>query len=129
MTKAELMNLKAALEAERLELISQLRGRVRQLAIPDGQAELIDWIQGMSDRDETAGMLNRISWTLAEVERSLRAIEDDCYGNCIRCERPIAVRRLQSIPWAPYCVRCQEQFEAGEAEDGLRVAFDEPQAA
>ena len=129
MTKAELMNLKAALEAERLELVSQLQGRVRQLAIEDGEAELIDRIQGMSDRDETAGMLNQISERLAEVERSLRAIKHDCYGNCIRCELPIAVKRLQSIPWARYCVRCQEQFEAGRAGDGRGMDLDEPQAA
>lgn len=114
MTNTELTNLKAALEAKRLELAAQLQGRIRELTIDDNQSELIDWIQAMSDRDETAGLLSRFSSTLAEVERSLRAIDEDCYGNCRRCDRPIAVRRLQSIPWAAYCVRCQEQLEIKE---------------
>jgi DnaK suppressor protein len=116
------------LEAERLELVSALHGRVRQLAIEDGEAELIDRIQGMSHRDETAVILNRISCRLDEIDRALRAIEDHTYGNCIRCEQAIAVRRLQSLPWAPYCVRCQEQVEATETNDP-RARFDEPQAA
>ena len=68
-------------------------------------------------------MLNRFSSTLADVERSLRAIDENCYGNCIQCHRPIAVMRLQSIPWAAYCVRCQEQFEAGGAEGRYRTSM------
>jgi hypothetical protein len=33
----------------------------------------------MSDRDEIAGMLNRFSSVLADVERSLCSIDEDCY--------------------------------------------------
>jgi len=128
MTEVELRNLKTALEAKRLELIDHLRGRVAELTIEAGQPELIDWIQDMSNRDETAGMISRLSATLADVDRSLRAIEENCYGECMRCHRPIAVRRLQSIPWAIYCVRCQDLFEAQE-DEGCVPDFDEPQAA
>ncbi len=116
-TNTELMDLKAPLEAKRLELAAQFSGRIRELTIEDGQQDLIDWIQGMSDRDEIAGMLNRFSSTQADVELSLCAINENCYGNCIRCHRPIAVKRLQSIPWGAYCVRCQEQFDAGGEAD------------
>ena len=127
MTNTELMNLKAALEAKQMELAAQLRGRVRELAIDGCPPELVDWIQIMSNRDETAGMLNRLSSTLADVKRSLRAIDDDCYGECIRCDRPIAVKRLQSIPWAAHCVQCQEQLEAGE--EYAASDFYQPKAA
>ena len=127
MTNTELMKLKAALEAKQMELAAQLRGRVKELTIEGCQPELVDWIQVMSDRDETAGLLNRLSSTLADVKHSLRAIDDDCYGECIRCDRPIAVKRLQSIPWAAHCVRCQERLEAGE-EYGASD-FYQPKAA
>jgi len=107
MTNTELMNLKAALEARRLELAGLLSGRIKELTIEDGQQDPIEWIKGMSDRDEAAGLLNRLSSTLAEVERSLRTMHEHRNGNCIRCRRPIAVKRLQSIPWAADCLRCQ----------------------
>src|SRR5579864_52267 len=130
MTNTELMNLKAALEAKQMELAAQLRGRVKELTIEGGQPELVDWIQVMSNRDETAGMLNRLSSTLADVKRALRAIADACSGNCIRCDRPIAIKRLQSIPWAANGVRCQEQVEAAE-EYAASAALDfyQPKAA
>ena len=127
MTNVELINLKAALEAKRLELAARLRGRVTELTIEDGNAELIDRIQSMSNRDESAGMLDRFSSTLADVERSLRAIGEDSYGNCMRCDHPIAIKRLQSIPWAVYCVQCQERIEA--EKEWSEPDLDEPWAA
>jgi hypothetical protein len=42
MTNTELMDVKAALEAKRLELAAQLSGRIRELTIEDGQQDLID---------------------------------------------------------------------------------------
>jgi DnaK suppressor protein len=128
MTKAETNHLKGALEAKREELIYEVSGRVRQLTIDTGHPDPIDLMQSMSDRDSAAGMLNRFSSTLADVDRALRAIADDEYGICEECEGPIAVRRLQTIPWARCCVRCQEQLEAGE-EPRSRADFHEPQAA
>jgi len=127
MTNTERMKLKAALEAKQMELAAQLRGRVKELTIEGCQSELVDWIQVMSDRDEIAGILNRLSSTLADVKHSLRAMDDDCYGECIRCNGPIAVKRLQSIPWAAHCVRCQEQLEAGE--EYAASDFYQPKAA
>jgi len=127
MTNTELMKLKAALEAKQMELAAQLRVRVKELTIEGCQSELVDWIQVMSDRDEIAGILNRLSSTLADVKHSLRAMDDDCYGECIRCDGPIAVKRLQSIPWAAHCVRCQEQLEAGE--EYAASDFYQPKAA
>ena len=127
MTNTELMKLKTALEAKQMELAAQLRGRVKELTIEGGQPDLVDWIQAMSDRDEIAGILNRLSSTLADVKHSLRAMDDDCYGECIRCDGPIAVKRLQSIPWAAHCVRCQEQLEAGE--EYAASDFYQPKAA
>lgn len=128
MTNTEMNNLKGALEAKRVELMYDLSGRIRELMIEAGQPDPIDSMQSMNDRDAAAGMLNRFSSTLADVDRALRAVADGEYGICTECERPIALRRLQTIPWASCCVRCQEQLESGE-EPRTREDFDEPQAA
>ena len=128
MTNTELTSLRAVLEAKRMEIAAQLRGRAKELTIEDSQPELVDWIQRMSDRDETAGLVSRFSSTLVDVERSLRAITENRYGTCLRCEQPIPVRRLQSIPWAAYCVRCQEMREAA-GNNGSGWDLDELRAA
>jgi DnaK suppressor protein len=122
MTDTERRHLKTALEAKRQELRAALRDRLTELSIEAGHPDPLDWVRCMDDRDAAASMVNRFSVTLAEVTRSLRLIDEDSYGNCSRCERPIAVKRLQIIPWAAYCVRCQEQIET-DGQDS-----DEPQA-
>jgi DnaK suppressor protein len=117
------MGLKAALDAKRLDLASELRGRIAELAVDTDDPDPLDWVQRMSDRDTAASTLNRLSVTFAEVMGALRAFDRDSYGNCIGCDSPIALKRLQSIPWAAHCVRCQEQIEAQGSD------FDEPKAA
>ncbi len=53
-----------------------------------------------------------------QATRQLRLLDDAIgrigagdYGQCVMCGRGIAVARLQAIPWARYCVDCQELQE------------------
>jgi DnaK suppressor protein len=45
---------------------------------------------------------------LREVEAALRRVEQGSFGICQECEEPISAKRLQALPWAKFCVRCQE---------------------
>jgi DnaK suppressor protein len=114
MTTADKKTFEAALKTKRQELIRTIRGRAAELTLQTGETELIDQIQGMAGRDEAALMLSRFSATLEDVERSLRVMSSGDYGICAMCDEPIAIKRLQTIPWAEYCVRCQEEVEAGQ---------------
>jgi DnaK suppressor protein len=49
---------------------------------------------------------------LREVEDALRRIERGTYGVCHECEEPISSKRLDAVPWAKYCVTCQEEIAA-----------------
>src|SRR5690349_10395784 len=49
---------------------------------------------------------------LREVEAALRRIEQGTYGVCHECEEPISTKRLDAVPWAKYCVVCQEEIAA-----------------
>src|SRR5690349_24025705 len=61
---------------------------------------------------------------LREVEDALRRIERGNYGICHECEEPISAKRLDAVPWAKYCVTCQEQV-AQRAARGEYVDDDE----
>lgn len=45
---------------------------------------------------------------LREIGDALQRIEQGTYGVCLECEEPISVKRLEAVPWARYCVSCQE---------------------
>lgn len=50
---------------------------------------------------------------LREVEDALRRIHDTTYGVCAECGEPISAKRLEAVPWAKFCVRCQESIGNG----------------
>ena len=59
---------------------------------------------------------------LREVQDALRRIESGSYGVCYECEEPISVKRLDAVPWAKFCVSCQERIARGvlmEHEENL----------
>ena len=48
---------------------------------------------------------------LGEIEAALKRIEEGTYGTCTNCDRPIAVERLEALPWATLCIDCQRDRE------------------
>jgi len=51
--------------------------------------------------------------TLLQIDDAIGRIDDGSYGFCINCAQPMAEKRLTAVPWAPYCVDCQELSEKG----------------
>jgi DnaK suppressor protein len=52
------------------------------------------------------------------VEEALDRLESGDYGICQHCEQPIAPKRLNAIPWARYCVACQESWGMEDDQEG-----------
>ena len=124
MTNAELAESKKALEAIRMGVYQALARR-EGIAI-ERSADASDEAQYAVERELTTRVLDRESRLLSNVKLALRRIESGHYGICQRCEGAIGVKRLAAVPWASYCIRCQEvmdQEQGAELEkDGLVAA-------
>ena len=48
---------------------------------------------------------------LLQVDDALSRIENGTYGVCASCEDALNLKRLQAVPWATLCLRCQEEEE------------------
>lgn len=48
---------------------------------------------------------------LLMVDEALKRIEKNTFGLCQRCNKKINEKRLNVIPWTPYCINCQEKEE------------------
>ena len=44
---------------------------------------------------------------LRQIQEALDRLALGEFGVCLACEQPIAPKRLQALPWAKYCVKCQ----------------------
>ena len=50
---------------------------------------------------------------LESIDAALYRIEEGEYGYCDNCGQSIQEKRLDAVPWAHHCVRCQELNERG----------------
>ncbi len=65
---------------------------------------------------------------LREIGDALRRIDHETYGICAECEEPISAKRLDAVPWARYCVTCQEAIAARIAEGEYVDEYEEQEA-
>jgi len=120
MTKSELEKYRTALEAKKAEIAEALKNR-EDIAI-EKAADAIDEVQLAGERELAIRNLDRESGMLRKVRAALARIEDGSFGTCMHCDEEISPKRLKAVPWAPFCIRCQEladrhEFEASEALD------------
>lgn len=59
---------------------------------------------------------------LSQVRLALERLEDGSFGECMHCSSTIGQKRLEALPWTPYCIECQEKIETGQIESPLRAA-------
>jgi len=50
---------------------------------------------------------------LLMIQEALNRIKDESFGFCRNCEDPISEKRLEAVPWAGYCISCQDLKEKG----------------
>ena len=114
MTKTELNRFRQTLEAKQAELAGILRRR-DEIAI-EKSADAIDEVQRAAERELAIRNLDRESNLLRNVRAALRRIDNGAFGICAHCEEEISPRRLVAVPWAPFCIRCQEAADRSETE-------------
>lgn len=126
MTKASVDSFRRTLEAKKKELLAGTSDREEILI--ENAAEEFDRLQQQMNREVAIRNLDRESKLLKDVQAALKRIDEDTFGTCLRCEEPIPEKRLKALPWAAYCVSCQETIDrqkaSGEVEDDDPGAFE-----
>ena len=114
MNQTELNKYKAVLEAKQAELSVGLRNR-DDIAI-EKTPDALDEVQLAGERELAIRNLDRESSLLRNVRSALARIADGSYGICMHCEEDIKPKRLEAVPWAKYCIKCQEAADRHEFE-------------
>ena len=118
MTTTKNTEVRQILEAKRKELLTGTSDRDEILI--ENAAEDFDRLQQQLNREVAIRNLDRESKLLKEVQGAISRLEDDSFGTCLRCDEEIPEKRLKALPWAAYCVSCQEAIDKRRAA-GERV--------
>lgn len=63
------------------------------------------------DREFSLGLASNERQSLYELDDALKKIEDGTFGICEECKSLITKTRLEVVPFARLCVKCQEKKE------------------
>jgi DnaK suppressor protein len=113
MTQTQEKRFRKALLSKREELKQQLARRRDGLILMPA-SDPLERVRNIADRDLNVRYADRIYLTLSLVEGALKEIDDGTFGLCAQCGDEIPMKRLEAVPWSPYCVSCQECFELAE---------------
>ena len=116
MSKLNLKEIKEKLLAERDLLIEKLKGN--DLSVDDAETpDPVDLAVRNYSKNVMLAVSENESKQLALIDEAVLRIDDDEYGQCQNCEKEINPKRLAAIPWARYCLDCQELLEKGLLDD------------
>ena len=121
MTKTEINKYKDILEARLAELSAVIKNRdgITIEKSPDA----LDEVQNAAERELAIRNLDRESNLLRNVRAALRRIDEGTFGVCVHCDEDISPKRVNAVPWTPYCISCQEQADRAQEEGS--ESFDE----
>ena len=93
---------------KRSELLASAKGAPEALATNVQSPDVVEFAVKTAEQDVTAVTASLRSQLLKEVDNALVRCARGTYGACEGCHEEISPHRLKAIPWARYCLTCQE---------------------
>lgn len=110
--KKAFKEIKQRLLEERDLLIEKLKDN--DLSVDDSETpDPVDLAVRNYSKNVMLAVSENESRQLALIDEAIRRVDDGEYGLCQNCEKEITAKRLAAIPWARYCLNCQELVEQG----------------
>jgi DnaK suppressor protein len=94
-------------EAERI--IANAEQEVRASSVK--HADAADQAAAEYERQASTFKATAARQTLRSLQQALERIRQGTFGECVQCGSDIEPKRLEAIPWARYCLKCQELIE------------------
>lgn len=79
----------------------------------EGADDLVDRANNAYNREFMLALSGTERDMLRDVEAALERLDAGSHGLCGPCGRAIPAARLKAVPWARYCIDCQEKVELG----------------
>ena len=115
------------LTKERADTLARVKELMREQARNGGQppADEMDVARSLSEVETHAALFDRAQERLSAIDAAIARLGAGVYGTCARCGDEIPLARLQVIPFAQYCVDCQNEAntEARSGQAGLAKPF------
>ncbi|MCD6451438.1 MAG: TraR/DksA family transcriptional regulator [Acidobacteria bacterium] len=115
LTKKTLEYYKEKLQKKQRELLQYyLKNRDYTKETPDdGIRDLADQAALEYEREFLFALSDADRRLLRLIKEALERIAKGTYGYCQECGERISKKRLDAVPWARHCIKCQELQDKG----------------
>jgi DnaK suppressor protein len=121
-----IQGLRAILNHERNRALAQVheyrRDQEEEATPPPGDE--MDQARSLADVETHASLIERTEERLKAIDFAFERLEENRYGICAGCGEDIPLKRLEALPFAGYCVDCQEKRNSQLRAD--KPWIDEP---
>ena len=117
MKAKDLNYFKKKLENKRAELIHAVQlseSYGREAASERDAMDTVDRASSAYTKEFMFSKSNNDRRLLQSTTDAISRITSGEFGQCLSCEELVERKRLEAIPWAGLCVKCQEKEEGGE---------------
>jgi len=99
--------------AERRELLSRATPPIMSnpLAPDERDSDEADAAVSTDMRERAMWLVQDLRQKLELIDQALQRLADGRYGRCETCGGPISPERLEALPYATQCIRCQQKVE------------------
>ena len=73
--------------------------------------DAMDLTRMAAERELAVREINTGTDILRLIAEAQEKIEQGTFGICTDCDQEIPPKRLKAVPWAKFCIQCQENFE------------------
>lgn len=87
--------------------------KVGQESTDDNADDFADRANNSYNRETMFALSDVERSTLIHIEEAFQRIDKGTFGSCDYCSGAIGEPRLKAVPWARYCIDCQEREERG----------------
>ncbi len=113
--------IRELLETQRQEILDLYEHDLRegQRASDEGSEDIVDRANSAYNREFMFSLSGAERDTLLLIDEAIEkmAAENGDFGSCQNCANEIPLARLKAVPWAKYCIDCQELEEKGLLQD------------
>lgn len=87
--------------------------KVGQESTDDNSDDFADRANNSYNRETMFALSDVERKTLIRIDEAFRRLDKGVFGSCDYCGEAIGLPRLEAVPWALYCIDCQEREERG----------------
>jgi len=107
-----------ALRKEHFKEKEKMEGEYLHRQIRDSAGDLSGYPIHIADisgdiyeQGKEISIIENISNIIGEIDEAILRIDSGSYGICLSCKKEISMERLEIIPYARFCVKCQKELE------------------